>query len=261
MKTLLSILFICGFFSFQSILMAQTQVIAHRGFSGAAPENTLLAFQKAIESGAEYLELDVHQTADKQIVVCHDADLARTSSTGEKLKIASSTWEQLKGQKVGYPDKFGDTYLNEELPLLEEALLLAKGKIKVCIEIKVHGAEKEILDIVQKLGVENEVIIFSFYDDVIANIRKLDSKIPCLFLSVGGVNKTLKKALDLQANAIGLGPLSKLSAKDIEKCHKAGMEVWRWTVNEEADMERLFGLQIDGLITNHPDKALVLRGK
>jgi glycerophosphoryl diester phosphodiesterase len=149
---------------FSAILAtAQTKIIAHRGFSGIAPENTIIAFQKAIESNADFIELDVHETKNDSIVVIHDSSIDRTSSNGIKGKIAELNYDELANLSVGYPSLFGDQYENQKIPTLREALEVAKGKTKVCIEIKVYGAEQEILKITKDLGVNDEVILFSFY--------------------------------------------------------------------------------------------------
>ena len=115
---------------------AQTKIIAHRGFSGIAPENTLIAFQKAIDCKADYFELDVNRTKNDSIVVIHDSSVDKTSSNGFKGKIAELNYSDLRAIKVGYSRKFGAKFENEKIPTLREALELAKGKIKDCIEIK-----------------------------------------------------------------------------------------------------------------------------
>ena len=89
---------------------AQTKIIAHRGFSDIAPENTLIAFQKAIEVGADYFELDVHQTKDNVLVVIHDKTVDRTSSNGKKGEIKEKTLSELQKVKVGLSSKFGEKY-------------------------------------------------------------------------------------------------------------------------------------------------------
>ena len=96
-----------------SICAAQTRVIAHRGSSGTAPENTIAAFQKAIESGADYIELDVRKTFDDTLIVIHDASINRTSSDNKKGKVSDMTYEELKEVNVGYSKKFNKQYENE----------------------------------------------------------------------------------------------------------------------------------------------------
>lgn len=235
---------------------SQTKIIAHRGFSGIAPENTLIAFQKAIECGADYFELDVHKTKDDSIVVIHDASVDRTSSNDMKGKIAEMTYLDLKAVKVGYRKEFSNKYENEKIPTLKEALELAKGKIKVCIEIKVYGVEKEVVKIVDDLRLNDDVIIFSFYYPVLARIRQLDKNIPTLFLINTADNMTIDYAKVIGSNAIGVGHGTTITKEYLDIAHTCGMEVWKWTVNDEDEMQHLIDVGVDGLITNFPDKAL-----
>ena len=238
---------------------SQTKIIAHRGFSGLAPENTLIAFQKAIECKADYLELDVHKTKDDSIVVIHDLFVDRTSSNDTKGEIAKMNYSDLTTVKVGYSTKFGYKYENEKIPTLREALGLAKGKIKVCIEIKVYGVEKEILKIVNDLKLNDDVIIFSFYYPVLAKIRQLDKKIPILFLIDTADKMTINYAKAIKSNAIGVGYGTTVTKDYLNFAHKKGIEVWKWTVNEEDEIQQLINLGLDGIITNFPDKALKIK--
>lgn len=235
---------------------AQTKIIAHRGFSSIAPENTLIAFQKAIDCKADYFELDVRKTQDGSVVVIHDSSVNRTSSNDSKGEIAKMNYNDLKNAKVGYPAKFGDQYENEKIPTLREALELAKGKIKVCIEIKVHGVEKEVLKIVNDLDMNDEVIIFSFYYPVLTKIRELDKSIPILFLKGSADKKTIADAKAIEASAIGVGNGTNITKEFLDYAHKNGIEVWKYTVNKEDEMQQLIDLGLDGLITDFPDKAL-----
>ncbi len=254
MKIKLSVVVIIIFNSI--ITSGQTKIIAHRGFSGVAPENTLIAFQKAIECGADYIELDVLKTKDDSIMVIHDASVDRTSSNKMKGKVSEMTYKDLSGVYVGYPTKFGDEYKYEKIPTLREALELAKGKIKVCIEIKVYGAEKGIVKIVNELGVNNGVIIFSFYYPVLAKIRKLDKNIPILYLKSSADALTVDYAKVIEADAIGVGGETTITKEYLDMAHNQGIEIWRWTVNDENEMQQLIDIGIDGLITDFPDKAI-----
>ena len=241
------------------ITNAQTKIIAHRGFSSAAPENTLIAFQKAIECNADYFELDVHKTKNDSIVVIHDSSLNRTSSNDIEGSIAEMNYSDLATLTVGYPKKFGDKYENEKIPTLSEALELAKGKIKVCIEIKAYGTEKEILEIVTDLGVKNDVIIFSFSYPILAKIRQLDQDIPILYLINKADELTLDYAKIINSNAIGVGYETTVTKEYLNFAHNNDIEVWKWTVNDEDEMQQLIDIELDGLITDFPDKALKKR--
>jgi len=235
---------------------AQTKIIAHRGFSGIAPENTLIAFQKAIDCKADYFELDVRKTKNDSIVVIHNSSVDKTSSNGFKGEISKLNYSDLRAVNVGYSRKFGDIYKNEKIPTLREALALAKEKIKVCIEIKVNGTEKAVLKIVNDLGVKEDVIIFSFKYPVLAKIRQLDTDIPILWLINKADNMTLENAIIIESNAIGVGPETTVTKEYLNFAHENNIEVWKWTVNKEDEMQRLIDLGLDGIITDFPDKAL-----
>ena len=247
------------FASIVAVTNAQTKIIAHRGFSSVAPENTLLAFQKAIEVGADYFELDVQRSKDNKAMVIHDATIDKTSSDNQTGEVVQMNSSELKKIRVGYTKKFGDKYANEKMPTLKEALEVAKGKVKVCIEIKSYGLEQEVLDAVNELKMNDQVIIFSFYYPVLAKIRQLDKKIPILYLIGTADEMTVDYAKVIGAKAIGVGGGTDLTKEYIDFAHQQGVEVWQWTVNDEKDMKRLIGIGLDGLITDYPDKALELR--
>lgn len=238
---------------------AQTKIIAHRGFSALAPENTISAFQKAIDVGADYFELDVHVSLDGKPVVIHDATLDKTSSNNSNGKVADMNFKELLNENVGYSAKFGDLYSDETIPSLKKALELAKNKIKVCVEIKVENANEEIYKVIKDLDMQDEVIIFSFYPSVVKAFRELDANIQTLFLITQKNKNTIQTALDLGVNAIGLGPLNKISKKYLKKAHHVKLEIWKWTINNPKKMQKLMALPIDGLITNHPDKAITFK--
>jgi glycerophosphoryl diester phosphodiesterase len=169
------------------------------------------------------------------------------------------TYADLIKVKVGVPKEFGDKYAEVKIPTLREALALAKGKIKVCIEVKVYDIEEAVLKTVNDLKVNDEVIIFSFYYTVLTKFRELDNEIPILFLISKADEQTIEKANLIHAAAIGLGTSTGISKEYLEFAHKNGLEIWQWTVNEESKMQELVDLGIDGIITNYPDKALAVR--
>lgn len=239
-------------------MKAQTKVIAHRGFSGLAPENTLAAFQKAIESGAEYLELDVHKTADDSVVVIHDYTVNRTCSNNMKGKVKEMTYEELSKVRVGYSKKFGDEFIKEKVPTLREALELSKGKIKVCIEIKVNGIEEAVIQLVNKLDMCSEVILFSFHYEVLTKIRALDKEIKILYLKDAIDKNTVDYAMQLNACAVGGGSRTSVTEELLNYAHKNNLEIWQWTVNKVEEMQALVNVGVDGIITNYPDKALAI---
>lgn len=240
------------------IMHSQTKIIAHRGFSGIAPENTLAAFQKAIDAGIEYFELDIHKTKDDSVVVIHDSSVNRTSSNGMKGKVEEMTYAELSQVRVGYSGKFGDEFKAEKVPTLREALQLAKGKIKVCLEIKVTGAEEQVMQTLTDLKMKDEVIIFSFLYPALAKVRQLDENIDILYLMGSADETTIDYAKVIKAQAIGAGGGNPLTKGYVDKVHANGLEIWRWTVDDEAAMKELISIGVDGIISNFPDRALKL---
>lgn len=235
------------------------KVIAHRGFSSIAPENTMTAFEKAIEIGADYLELDVHRTKDDSLVVIHDKSIARVSCDSLTSNISEMTYKELQGVSAGYCSKFHDKYRDERIPTLLEVLELAKNKIKVCIELKVEGAEEKVLQLVDQLDMEDQVIIFAFDYRTLAKIRHLNKSIKILYL-ISYVNQySIDYAKVINVDAIGAGYGTEITKELVDQIHENNMELWKWTVDKEEDMKQLISLGVDGIITNRPDVALEIR--
>ena len=248
-------------FIFAPMLPAQTAVVAHRGFSAIAPENTLIAFEQAIACGADYFELDVQRSRSGSAIVIHDETVDRTASDGSTGAIAAMNDRTVAQTRVGFSSQFGDAFVDEKIPTLREALTLAKGRIAVCIEIKARNLEAEVLSIVEELEMIDEVIIFSFDADILKEIRNLNSQIPILFLEETATPLTFATAVSLRAQAIGVGGKTEITPEFLTEARRNGLEVWQWTVNDPVEMKRLIGIGIDGIITNHPDQALRLIGE
>jgi len=240
---------------------AETRIIAHRGFSSAAPENTLAAFREAIAVGADYFELDVHQSRDGRLIVIHDATVNRVASGGEQGKVADMSLRELRKIRVGYPRRFEDNFPRERIPTLRRALRVAKGKISVCVEIKVEGIEEATMKTIRRLNMEDEVIIFSFHYSVLEKFRELDADIPLLYLRSVVDSTFIADAAAIRASAIGAGRPTKITAELLQTVHAKGMELWQWTINDPADMQHLLEVGADGIITDYPDVALELREK
>jgi len=242
-------------------LMAQSPIIAaHRGFSHAAPENTLAAFQAAIEIGAPYFELDVQRSADGVPIVLHDETLDKTSSSGSSGRIDQRTAEELLNESVGYPEKFGTRFTDEPLPTLDQALALAQNAIRVCVEIKVAGIEQAIAESIRKASMQDDVIIFSFSAKVLEAIHEIDPELPLLFLKEDATTKDFQRAKDLHAQAIGVGGNTRVDVDFVRAAAAEGLEVWCWTVDDPNEMGRLVESGVAAIITNRPDLGLEVVG-
>ncbi len=233
--------------------------IAHRGASGDghAPENTLAAFQKAIEMGVDGVECDVHCTKDGSVVVIHDHTLNRTTDT--KGVVEEMTLREVKKADAG--SWFDPRFAGERVPTLRELLELTKGKVITVIEIKSENIADKVVKEIESARAESEVVIISFHASALRDAQEINPRIPRGIL-IGGRKAIRKPAgiLDLihQAAEAGAGVLD-LSSKIItpplvEESHRRGMGVWAWTVDEEVEMRTLAEMYVDGITSNYPEK-------
>ena len=238
---------------------ANMKVVAHRGGALIGNENTLSAFESGIRAGAEYIELDVHLTADSVVVVCHDPTLNRT--TDRKGRICDLTLEQFKQARA--LDRETGKATDETLPTLAEALDLIKGRAGVLLEIKKYrkgrydGIEKKVLELIEERGMHDDVICQSFDDEVIERIHSLDPSVrveKLIFCTLpfglcfdGSIRRF---SFEKYSWCSSVNVYYKFaSSRFIRKCHSAGLEVKVWTVDELKDLNP----EVDAVITNRPD--------
>jgi glycerophosphoryl diester phosphodiesterase len=239
-------------------------VIAHRGFSGAAPENTLIAFEKAIEIGSDMIELDVHLSRDGEIVVIHDETLERT--TNGKGMVADHTLNDLKKLDAG--SSFGPQFAGERIPTLKEVLGLAKGRVPVNIEIKnpTHGkypiaelAEK-VLREVNQAGMMDRVIFSSFNPAALEWIGGKEPRAWGAFLFHRPWNFLRDIPGSPEYAVLNLRNIH-LTREKVAEIKKAGKIINVYTVNTDEEMEQFVRWGADGIITNHPDRLLKILQK
>ena len=224
----------------------QVKVIAHRGLSSLAPENTLEAFQQAIDLGADYIELDVRTTKDDSLVVIHDATIDRTcTASGAINELPFNT---LRKFSAGYTEKFDDRFHTERIPTLRETLLLAKDKIKVCIEIK-RAVPEKVVELVRELNMTSQVIILSFDYNILSRVRAFDQNISLIFLRTIGMASDIEKASEINAYGVAFYFATQ---NMIKKAHNRGLKFWRWTMNSTSKMVEMIDEGTDGIITDYP---------
>ena len=237
-----------------------TKIWGHRGASGDAPENTLAAFQMASAVGADGIELDVHFTYDRQVVVTHDDDTARV--TGYKGLISSLTLAQLK--KLDFSCNMA-AFKGETIPTLEEVLALIKpGKLHINIELKTNdenpnGLEEACQALVEKFGMEERVLYSSFNHYSLARMHSVAPHMKCGILYSNKPYKPWDYAGSFGCAAIHPHFGSVNSPGYMEECHRVGIACNVWTVNTAQDIKAMLDLQVDGIITNYPALALRLR--
>lgn len=228
----------------------QVQIIAHRGASGAAPENTLAAFERAIDDGADWIELDVQETADGIVMVQHDSDFMK--SAGLALRVWQATATDLATVDIG--SWYGPEFSDERIPTLAEVLELAKGRIGVLIELKYYGHDEQlearVVDAVVAAGMASDVRVMSLKYEGVRKIAALRPAWTYGVLSTVAVGDLTKLDVDF----LGVTP-STATRKFIRRAHKHGMEVYVWTVNDPIEMSRLMSRGVDGIITDEPELA------
>jgi glycerophosphoryl diester phosphodiesterase len=226
------------------------QVVAHRGSSKAAPENTMAAFRQAIADGADWIELDVQETADGEVVVFHDSDFMRMAGVG--LKIWDATLADLR--KVDIGSRFSPAFRDERVPTLGEVLDACTGKAGVVIELKTYGhgqqLEERVARIVDARGMATHIAVMSLDLDAVRKMKSLrpDWKVG-LLMSVSAGNLQNSGADFLAVNA------AFTDRRFVRSAHRRGTKVYVWTVDDASTMSAMMGRGVDGVITNKPALA------
>ena len=232
-------------------------IIAHRGASAYAPENTIAAFIKALEMGAGGIELDVQLSRDGYPVVIHDERIDRISDGSGWVK--DKTLKEL--QTLDFGSWFSPFYQGETIPTLEQVMeILAEWDILLNIELKngpvfYPGIEEKVISLVKRFQMEDRVIISSFNHYSIVEVKKIAENIKIAPVYMAGLYKPWNYAKELNAAAVhpyvyGLMP------EIIKGCKENGIDINTFTVDEPEDIKRLAAAGVDGIITNVPDVAL-----
>ncbi|MFH1446764.1 MAG: glycerophosphodiester phosphodiesterase [Chloroflexota bacterium] len=233
-------------------------IIAHRGASAKAPENTLAAFELAFEMGADGIELDVMLSKDGKLVVIHDDTVDRTTNgSGRVSDFSLSTLQGLDAGSV-----FSTAFRGEQLPSLAEVFERFGGKMLINVELKNYATPFDdltdrVVNLVQKYKLLNSVLLSSFNP---INLRRARRRLPEVRL---GLLTLIGKAEILSRGAFGrifpydaLHPYySDVSESLVNKIHSLGRQVNVWTVDEPEELIRLYQLGADGIITNDPQAA------
>ncbi len=229
--------------------------VAHRGFSAAAPENTLAAFEKGIRAGANMLEMDVMLTSDNQVIVFHDYRLGRTTS-GTGL-VSRLTAEHVRSLDAGI--WFDEAYRHEKVPLLDEVLDLAKGRVRLNIEIKhrrrngVAQLVERCIRIVERYRMNDEVIFSSFNLEALRILHYSKPHLRFAPLYRHNLNPTHRSfPLQYGAQGVVLNHLF-LNQTVVRQFHNLGVNVFVYTVNGMRRMEKMISMEVDGIISDSPE--------
>jgi glycerophosphoryl diester phosphodiesterase len=226
------------------------EVIAHRGAAGIRPENTMAAINKAVEDQADWVEIDVQETADNEVIVVHDSDFMKLG--GVDLKVWDATMRDIAEIDIG--SWFDPSYANERTPTLREGLHAVKGRSKLLIELKYYGhdvdLEASVAAIVEELGMASDVAIMSLKID---GVRKMQALRPDWRYGILAAT-AIGDLASLNANFLAVNT-GQASLQLIRKAHQQEKQVYVWTVDDPLTMSRMISMGVDGLITNEPALA------
>jgi glycerophosphoryl diester phosphodiesterase len=239
----------------------KTKVIAHRGGSHLAPENTAPAFDNAMKLGVDMIEIDVEQTSDGVVIVFHDSKVDRTTQgTGP---VDSLTYDYIKTLDAG--SHFSDKFIGTKISTLQEVMDQINGKTGLLIEIKegserYPGIEQKVVDEIQKRNAYNWVVVQSFNKKAIDRVKSDDQKIKTYYLLGRSTFPAYYNKLrqgNVKPDFDGLAVSWKAWSKNsLDSVKNLGLETYAWTVDDTTAMKQLIDWNISGIITDDPDKLI-----
>lgn len=241
---------------------APTRVIAHRGFSGAAPENTIAAIRAAVEIGADMAEVDVTLSADGHLIVIHDETVDRT--TDGRGTVSELTLAEL--QRLDAGAWFAPRFVGERLPTLEEVLANSEGRILLNVEIKSEAVGRGIVDkvaaAIRARRMTDEVIVSSFAPAALEQMRAAAPEIRTAVLfnpeyHTGGDPVAIVRGLGASAFNI---KRARLTRTLLRRCREAGIPVAVYTVNSPRRLRKVVDRGVHAVFTDHPDRMVEVLG-
>jgi glycerophosphoryl diester phosphodiesterase len=239
-------------------------IIAHRGASAYAPENTLAAFKLALQQGADAIELDAKLSADHRVVVIHDQAVDRT--TPHRGRIRDLAFDDLRAMDAG--SHFDDAFKGEPIPSLEAVFEEVGSETYINVELTNYHSlfddlPQKVAELVHKHNVSERVFFSSFNIIALIRIHRLLPDAPIGLLAISG--KAGSWARGWMADLLTPQSLhperSDATCQLVEKAHRKGRKVFVYTVNQEEEMRRLFSIGVDGIFTDDPVLGLKIRGK
>ncbi|MEW6583619.1 MAG: glycerophosphodiester phosphodiesterase family protein [Actinomycetota bacterium] len=226
--------------------------VAHRGASGERPENTLPAFQLAIEQGADVIEADVRATADGKLAILHDPMLDRTTNGSGPLRVLTLAQARKLDAGDGQP-----------IPTVEEVLDVARGRTRVNLDLKEVDVVEPAVRAVERAGMLDSVTFISFLPEAWDILDRISPESPVVQLVDSAASLASIAMGEVVSHAVrsGVGmPHALVGVEIVERLHMRGLAVYAWTVDDEAEMRRLIHTGVNGIVTNRPAAlARVLR--
>lgn len=239
-----------------------SKIHAHRGFSAVYPENTLLAFTKALEFPIDAIEIDVQRTKDNHLIVMHDEKIDRTTTgKGYVRDLTLAEIEQYDASST-FRGQFGFV----KVPTLREYFeLLQPTKVVSNIELKNSNfdypdLEKSVLDLAAEYGLTDRIMFSSFNHYSMIRSKKLNPAVPCGLLYDCWLVDVIEYAKKTPAECLH-PKYTSLNADLVKACKKEGIQINTWTVNEEKDIRKMLEWDVDGIISNFPDLCCKLMGR
>jgi glycerophosphoryl diester phosphodiesterase len=235
-------------------------VIAHRGASGHAPENTLAAFKRAVALGATFIETDLQLTRDSRLVAMHDATVNRT--TNGQGKVHDLTLMELRRLDAG--SWFGSEFAGERIPTMDDILEFSKKHdVVFYLELKPGGSwggEHALVGALRESGEIPRSVVISFDADILARLRRIEPTIMTGLLYDGQIEEPLSKALEVGARQLAVrGDL--VTPALLKDARKRDLQVVCWTVNHPAHIRMLLAAGVDGIMSDYPDRLVAAQNK
>lgn len=234
------------------------KIIAHRGASGYYPENTLLAFKKALEIGVDGIELDVHKSKDGELIVIHDEDVQRTfSGKGQVLDKTLKELKEYKCRNFEFKNNIECT-----IPTLREVIELIKDEnILINIEAKTdvihYDLENDIINLVEEYDLKDKILISSFNHKSISKLKNIDNSIDYGALYYSKEDYNPEENIVDHGKKIGLYSInvsnSLVNKEIVEQAHRENMKVLVYTVNSPIEMKKMIEYNVDGVFTDYPE--------
>ena len=233
-------------------LKGDALITAHRGAKVVAPENTLAAFKAAMDAGADFIELDVQHTKDRQVVVLHDADFMRMG--GDPRRVADLTAAEVASIDIGR--RRGPQFAGEHAPTLEEVIDLVRGRMKINIELKYNvpdpGLAPAVVELLRREDFIDQVVITSLDYAALRQVKSIEPRLETGHIVTAAVGDVLRTEADfLSLNS------AKATTSLVRRARTAGKDVAVWTVNDPEVMLRMIERGVDNIITDDP--ALLVR--
>jgi glycerophosphoryl diester phosphodiesterase len=245
-------------------ILPRPLILAHRGASAHAPENTLAAFELALAQNADGIELDVKLSADGKVVVIHDATVDRT--TGSHGSVKDLSLEEIRSLNAG--SFFSQEYAGEKIPTLEEVFETVGKRTFINVELTNYTTPHDhlvetVCMLVKRFGLQKRVLFSSFFASNLSRARSYLPEVPCGLLALSGFFGAWSRSFGFSFGKYqALHPNMKdVTHQQVQRVHRLGRRIHVWTVNNEKDMRQLFGWGVDAIITDDPQLAVQVRGE